>query len=366
MRYFYEDVTSGRVGPYTAEELRQLHLAGTVKPDTLVFTEGEGSPQRFHEFWAKSRSTPSGTGATPSPKNFSSTDPSFAERAAADLKALTPHLLVPWEEFKTFSWFENRKLISIAGIGLLPLLIIALFGERGDIRSAYWAIAFYFSALWAVFFYNVFPAPRITIKNCLICFFGTGLVAISLLLVAYRLPPLSWIITWTGSNDFIVHWLGYVLAVGIPEEACKVAVLFFISKKEDPQQPHTLLFYGLMAGLGFGIYEGVNYQMGRNISYSSGLGEYYLLNILRLTTLPFLHAIWTGIAAYFIGFAMQYPQRKAGLLIFAIGLPALLHGTYDAVRSTLFSLLLALFSVLALTLYLAKSVDFEKALGERK
>ncbi len=366
MRYFYEDATSGRVGPYTAEELRQLHLAGTVKPDTLIFVEGENSPQRFHEFWVKFRAAPTGGNPTPPSDGSSNVDPSFAERAAADLKALTPHLLVPWEEFKTFRWFENRKLISIAGIGLLPLLIIAMFGERGDIRSAYWAIAFYFSALWAVFFYNVFPAPRITMQNCLICFFGTGLVAISLLLVAYRLPPLSWLITWTDSRDFIVRWLGYVLAVGVPEETCKVLVLFFISRKEDPHQPHTLLFYGLMAGLGFGIYEGVNYQMGRNISYSSGLGEYYLLNILRLTTLPFLHAIWTGIAAYFIGFALQYPQRKAGLLIVAIGLPALLHGTYDAVRSTLISLLLALFSVLALTLYLAKTVDFEKALTERK
>ena len=50
----------------------------------------------------------------------------------------------------------------------------------------------------------------------------------------------------------------------------------------------------------------------------------------------------------------------------AVALPALLHGTYDAVSPTYFKLALALFSLLALTLYLAKSVDFEKALGERK
>jgi hypothetical protein len=33
------------------------------------------------------------------------------------------------------------------------------------------------------------------------------------------------------------------------------------------------------------------------------------LNLIRLTTLPFLHAIWTGITGYFIGFARLCPDR---------------------------------------------------------
>jgi RsiW-degrading membrane proteinase PrsW (M82 family) len=54
------------------------------------------------------------------------------------------------------------------------------------------------------------------------------------------------------------------------------------------------------------------------------------LNLIRLTTLSFLHAIWTGIAGYFIGFARLYPERRTGLLMVAIGAPTLLHGCYDA------------------------------------
>ena len=88
--------------------------------------------------------------------------------------------------------------------------------------------------------------------------------------------------------------------------------------------------------------------------------EYYLLKLIRLTTLPLLHAIWTGIAGYLIGFARLYPERRAGLLMVAIGVPTMLHGCYDACGNSLSGLGFALLSVLALVPYLAKSVGFEK------
>ena len=50
----------------------------------------------------------------------------------------------------------------------------------------------------------------------------------------------------------------------------------------------------------------------------------------------------------------------------AIGLPTLLHGTYNAFGGSVAAILIALASVVALTLYFAKSVDFEKLLAQRK
>jgi RsiW-degrading membrane proteinase PrsW (M82 family) len=169
------------------------------------------------------------------------------------------------------------------------------------------------------------------------------------------------------SSALLPQSMGMLFGVGIPEELCKMAVLLFLVTRGDKQTPQSMLFYGLMAGLGFGIYEGVGYQMGRNLAASGGYPTtYYLSNLIRLTSLPFLHAIWTGMAGYFIGFAWLYPTRRIGLLIVAIGLPALLHGIYDvfAANGKLFSaLLIAGISVVALYLYLAKSVDFERFLA---
>ena len=53
MRYFYHEPGGTRVGPYTRDELRQLHLSGVVKPDTLVTPEGAEASIVFSELWAQ-------------------------------------------------------------------------------------------------------------------------------------------------------------------------------------------------------------------------------------------------------------------------------------------------------------------------
>ena len=67
-------------------------------------------------------------------------------------------------------------------------------------------------------------------------------------------------------------------------------------------------------------------------------------------------------AGYFLGFAGSYPTRKRGLILIAILLPAVLHGAYDTMGTTIGGIGCALLSIVALVIYLAKSVDFEKAL----
>jgi RsiW-degrading membrane proteinase PrsW (M82 family) len=94
-----------------------------------------------------------------------------------------------------------------------------------------------------------------------------------------------------------------------------------------------------------------------------GAAVYYMLNILRLTSLPFLHAMWTGIAGYFVGFAARFPGRRGALLLAAFTVPSLLHATYNAFSSSVVGLTVALVTVLALNLYLVKGRDFERLLA---
>lgn len=358
MNYFYRDSNGAKAGPYTAEELRQLHLSGVVRHETEVFEGESEATVPFREVWPR-------LSAGPRPQSGAtfSTFERLTHRTTDDIKALVPHLLVPLEDIRSLKWIGDKRLIAIALIGLLPLFLRVVFGGQGDNRSAYWGLALYSSVLWAAFFYYVFPAPRVTLQKAALCFFATGIVSIAVLLLAYEIPPLKWLIRNLRSESFLVRTFGFIFGVGIPEELCKALVLFFLARRLVLLPPQTMLFYGLMSGLGFGIYEGVNYQMERNVRYSATIGEYYILNMLRLTSLPFLHAIWTGIAGYFIGFAYQYPQRKRGLLVIAIGLPGLLHGFYNVLSNNFFGLAIALVSVLALYLYLAKSIYFEQVLA---
>lgn len=375
MRFLYLDVSRQVRGPFTREELLDLLAAGKLEATTPV--RGEGT-----EEWIPLGRLVAPPGEVPPPLPSSRSHRSFGEQANDDWRALKRHILVPWNEVRDMRWLDNRRLLGVAAIGLFPLLIIALFTNAGNISGAYWAMAFYFSAMWAVFFFYVFPAPGVTIRNCLICFFGTGLFSVSLLQVIYFLIGIgagllfdpeevagygSALQYWMFHPNVLTRWAGWVFAVGLPEEFCKVLALIYLARNHRPFQPQTMLYYGLMAGLGFGIYEGVAYQQRANFNLSRVVGEYYILNVVRLTALPFIHAIWAGIAGYFIGYAYQFPERKRGLMIIAVGLPALLHGTYNMMSTTsvFSSLAVALISVFALNLYLAKSRDFERALQER-
>ncbi len=365
MQFFYLDCNRQARGPFSREELQRLHEGGTLPNDTVIQIDGDNSWFTFEELV---RAENSDTTRSTSPLPGSEKRQSFRERTNDDWRVLKRHILVPWEEVRGMRWLDNRRLMGVAAIGLFPLLIIALFIQPGFTNAAYWATAFYFSVMWGVFFYFVFPAPGVTIRNCLICFFGTGLFSVSLLKIVYFLLDsyFDWRI-WMFDPNSLTRWAGWIFGVGIPEEICKMLVLFYLARNFSPFQPQTLLYYGLMAGLGFGIYEGVNYQANVNPFISRNIGDYYIYNVVRLTALPFIHAIWTAIAGYFIGYAYQFPERKRGLLIIAIALPAFLHGTYNAVSltSTLASLGVALISVFALNLYLAKSRDFEQVLRDR-
>jgi RsiW-degrading membrane proteinase PrsW (M82 family) len=117
-----------------------------------------------------------------------------------------------------------------------------------------------------------------------------------------------------------------------------------------------------MSGIAFGVYEGVQYQMTSNteLDYSNA----FFMNVARLTSLPFLHAIWTGMAAYFIAFANLYPKYRLSLYALAIIIPATIHGLYDTLGWNILGLLLMLLSVVLLMSYLKQGVNYQSKLSK--
>jgi RsiW-degrading membrane proteinase PrsW (M82 family) len=87
------------------------------------------------------------------------------------------------------------------------------------------------------------------------------------------------------------------------------------------------------------------------------------MNVARLTSLPFLHAIWAGIAGYFIAFANLYPKYRLALYALALCIPAVIHGLYDTLGWSMLGLLLTLMSVVLLMGYLKQSVNYQSKLS---
>lgn len=276
-----------------------------------------------------------------------------------DLKSLDPGLLFPWQEIRSKQWLADRRLLCLAGIGLTPATLLALSGAT---TVGYWAIALYFSALWSVFFYYLFKTPQVKTTLCTLCFFGTGMVCIPILLTVQHLPPIPFFLGLTHSEAMLPRALGMFFGVGMWEELSKAAILFWLVRRPGIVLiPQTAVFYGMISGLGFGIYEGVNYQ--QTVNRDQGIDAAYFLNIARLTSLPFLHAIWSGIAGYFVGFSALFAAKRVGLWLYALVIPAGLHAAYNTFGWSLFGLAICLLSVVLLMAYLANCRKTQIQLG---
>lgn len=276
------------------------------------------------------------------------------------LKDIGTELIIPKDSFSGRKWLSDKRLLTLAFIGLIPSMLM-MFPLKDF--WVFYSIALYFSSIWGLFFYYFFKTPQVSVKITMCVFFLTQLFIFLIwdLLGLASLNPFYHII---GTNVFL-NLVGYILGVGVTEELVKAIPLYIICKRaKEPLIPQTMVYYGLMSGIAFGVFEGVQYQMGINAEL--GYTASFFMNIARLTSLPFLHAIWCGIAGYFIAFANLYPPYRISLYFLAIAVPAVLHGLYDTFCGSLLGMLIALpitfIGVILLMTYLKQSINYQSKL----
>jgi RsiW-degrading membrane proteinase PrsW (M82 family) len=264
-------------------------------------------------------------------------------------------LLLPKDSFTINNLKNDKRLLVIALVGLTPAFLIA-FSVATIIT--FYSIALYFSMIWGLFYYSVFKTEQVSIKKSISLFFLTQVLIFILVDIA-RIPDIHPFYTLTSPNaGFIGNLIGYTFGVGVFEEFVKLLPVYLIIRKsKEPLIPQTVVFYGLMSGIGFGVFEGVIYQLTVNKQLDYSLS--FFMNIARLTSLPFLHSIWAGISAYFISFSFLYPTNRYSMWFLAILVPAILHGLYDTLGWSLLGLFVSYLGVTLLIIYLKKSKDFQ-------
>jgi len=280
----------------------------------------------------------------------------------SQLKDIGRELIFPNDLFSRKAFFKDTRLIILAILGLSPAFLIRFTFIP---FITFYTISLYFSAIWGLFFFYFFKTNQVKIKQTVLLFFGLQFCVFFLwdILSLPQWPIINILYNWTDNSSIVIRFLGFVLGVGFIEELVKAIPLFLIVKQtKTPIIPQTLVFYGLMSGIAFGVFEGVQYQMTVNtqLDYSNA----FFMNIARLTSLPFLHATWAGISGYFIAFANLYPKYRLSLYSLAIGLPAFIHGLYDTLGWSIVGLFLTLLTVILLMTYLKQGVNFQSKLSK--
>lgn len=264
--------------------------------------------------------------------------------------------IYPKDDIRRHNLFEDKRLLMLAIVGL-SLSFIMLLPIGGYL--VFYVVSLYFATVWGLFFYYMFRTRQVSLSTTIYTFFLTQL---GVFVIFSGLNNLNFFYIFTHA-EFPLSIVGYILGVGLTEEFAKQVPLYILERNSrEPMLPQTMVYYGLIAGIAFGVFEGVQYQTTINIQadYTTA----FVLNIARLTSLPFLHALWCGIGGYFVGMAGLYPRYRKALYTFALIIPATLHGLYDSFAGVMYivSLIVAVFSVLLLMAYLRRSGSIRERL----
>lgn len=277
----------------------------------------------------------------------------------SQIKAIGSDLIFPRAEMFSKAFLKDRRFLLLAIVGFLPMLIMYL--PVGGVLLFY-AVSLYFAVIWGLFFYAFFQTWQVRLKTAVKVFVLTQLM-VFVLWDLLGLPNINPFYSFIDTS-FPINIIGFIPGVGLTEEFVKLLPLLVILRSaKEPLIPQTMVFYGLMSGIAFGVYEGVQYQMTVNAQQSYDIS--FFLNIMRLTSLPFLHACWCGIAGYFLSFAHLYPRYRYGLYTLSICVPAIIHGIYDSLSDVWgVSLIMVFIGLMLLMAYLKRGEKFQSNLRQ--
>lgn len=347
------------LGPFTIQEIAEFVRAGLILKRDYAYDVNFPDSFRTVDFFMKQNGVP---------VRIENKGDVFSQ-----IKEIGQELIIPSSIFTKEPWEKDKKIfiLSLVGLGLSAILSIAPFM---NVFGIFYVVALYFSVIWGLFFYYLFRTEQVKLSITIFLFFGTQ----AIIIFSYSILGVSELNPFEGlfeSGNPYIALVSCILGIGVVEEFIKVMpiiIILYYSKYNI--LPQTAVFYGLMSGIAFGVFEGVEYQMGPNFQMlvengvEEGYLQAYLSNIARMTSLPFLHAVWCGIASYYISFAFLYPRYRIALYLLAVMIPAIIHGLYDFlcfnVPLSFVTIPVVISGVVLLMVYLSKSYNMHSRLTD--
>jgi RsiW-degrading membrane proteinase PrsW (M82 family) len=232
-------------------------------------------------------------------------------------------------------WRQGLRLLVIA-YALLPLIFLAMLSSSSDLSAPGWAYSLYVAPLWAMGFWMLIRPGRVGKREIWV---AVGIVIWTLVWINVVTIHVNAALNIRGSIKLVP-----ALVIGVNEEATKalpvlVAGLFLLWYRKEKLSVTMSMFLGTIAGLTFGVAEqafytstdivGIHEAQSNNEAVTGALAF-----AERIFVDGFQHAVWAGIAGFFIGMALNYRRRRVGLIILGVAVPAILHALNDYLASS--------------------------------
>lgn len=273
-----------------------------------------------------------------------------------DIRGFSFKWVVPVDTALSPALLRNPTVWTMLLFGFYPLLSLTLGTAKTGVDFVR-TLMIYCGLAWAGYFYYFVCKRSVDYRIGIGVMAFTAFIGINLVFVLWKIPPFSILHPMTDpAKDLVSHLLGFTLGVGVIEELTKaVPVLILAYAANKIEKPLDGIFYGALSGLGFGIVEGIQYIVAADANV--------IMVIIRITTLPFMHALWAGIVGYFIGLAQVNKSRGAALMLMGYAVSVVTHGTYDALQGPV-ALAIAAFTYLLFSAYIARSQQMVAELAQ--
>jgi RsiW-degrading membrane proteinase PrsW (M82 family) len=227
-------------------------------------------------------------------------------------------------------WRQGLRLLVIA-YALLPLIFLAVLSSSNNLSAPGWAYSLYVAPLWITGFWLLIRPGHLVRHEV---FAGIGIVAWTFVWINLVTINVNDSLNITDTIGF-----GPALAIGFNEEITKalpvlIAGLILLRYRTHKLSVRMAMFLGTIAGLTFGIAEQAFYTSNDIIGINQAQSNNEAVNAAlafaeRIFVDGFQHAVWAGIAGFFIGLALNYPRRRIPLLLLGVAIPAVLHALND-------------------------------------
>ncbi len=315
------------VGSVPVRAALEVRLVSPLGPAVRIALAG---PQDARPAGGAAADPSADSAASPAAGAAAGDVPAAADSPGADL-ATAVHILLPIRSWlKDPGWRQGSRLLVIA-YGLLPSLFVVAFSTTRDAAAPGWAYSLAIAPLWAIAFWLLIRPGHIT---RLIGGIATAIVVAVLILLPVMTLPWENAVDNTADPHNLLPW---IYGAGLAEEVTKalpilIAALALRWIWKITLDVRVWMFLGTIAGLAFGVRESVLYTSSyiTQGNHQAGVAIPLILTFaLRVFVDGFQHAVWAGIAAFFIGIGVNYRRRRIPLILFGIALPAVLHGLND-------------------------------------
>jgi RsiW-degrading membrane proteinase PrsW (M82 family) len=239
------------------------------------------------------------------------------------------HTLVPVKTWLTDPALRQWPRLLIAAYALAPVILLILLQNTTDLKTLGWVYCLYIAPLWAlVFWWLIRPGPIGKLQLGI----AAVIVAAEYILVPALTTPWEKALAPSNTSHNLIGW---IYGVGLAEEITKalpvlVLAVFLLQARKTKLDVRMWMFLATLSGLFFGVYEASTVYVPLDIvtiakGGAIGIPEF----VERIFVDGLQHALWAGLAGFFIGLGTNYRRQRFLLWSMGIAIPAILHGLND-------------------------------------